>query len=224
NHRGDVVLHVNPRFDQNTIVLTSAPGGNWGQEERQSIPIQRGQQFSMIIMVTAEGFKIALNNQHFADFRHRIGFNAAELVQVKGDVQLNSLQIYPGYGGQGGHGFPLNVPFIQHINMFPGRTIQVDGQSTGQRMEINLLNGSHDGADVALHLNPRFDSREVIRNSCIHGGWASEEKSGGFPFTSGGPFSIQIVCYPQHYQISANGRPFADFQHRAPFQSVQALQ
>jgi len=225
NHRGDIVLHINPRFDQNAVVLTSAPGGNWGAEERQSLTLHRGQQFSLIIMVTAEGFKLALNNHHFADFRHRIPFNAAELVQVKGDIQLNSVQIYPGYGGgHGSQGFSMHVPFMQNINMFPGRTIQIEGRPTGQRMEINLLSGPHDGADVVLHFNPRFDQREIVRNSCQHGGWGAEEKHGHFPLQSGVPFHVQIVCYPQHYQILVNGQPFTDFHHRVPFQLVQALQ
>ena len=42
-------------------------------------------------------FKIAVNNQHTADYHHRLPLNAAELVTVKGDVTLSQVQIYPGF-------------------------------------------------------------------------------------------------------------------------------
>jgi hypothetical protein len=58
NSRGDVVLHVNPRVNDRQLVLNSAPGGNWGSEERKPLNITRGQPFTFIIMVTEQGFKV----------------------------------------------------------------------------------------------------------------------------------------------------------------------
>jgi hypothetical protein len=58
NGRGDVVLHVNPRVNDRQLVLNSAPGGNWGSEERKPLNISHGQPFSLIIMVTEQGFKV----------------------------------------------------------------------------------------------------------------------------------------------------------------------
>jgi hypothetical protein len=60
NRRGDVVLHVNPRLNDRQLVLNSAPGGGWGAEERKPLGITRGHQFSIIIMVTEQGFKVKL--------------------------------------------------------------------------------------------------------------------------------------------------------------------
>ncbi len=60
NRRGDVVLHVNPRLNDRQLVLNSAPGGGWGGEERKPLNIARGQPFSIIIMVTEQGFKVKL--------------------------------------------------------------------------------------------------------------------------------------------------------------------
>jgi hypothetical protein len=57
NNRGDVVLHVNPRVNDRQLVLNSAPGGGWGGEERKPLNIARNQPFSIIIMVTEQGFK-----------------------------------------------------------------------------------------------------------------------------------------------------------------------
>lgn len=58
NRRGDIILHVNPRLNDHQLVLNSAPGGAWGGEERKPLTIQRGHQFSIIIMVAQEGFKV----------------------------------------------------------------------------------------------------------------------------------------------------------------------
>ncbi len=58
NNRGDIVLHVNPRVNDRQLVLNSAPGGNWGGEERKPLNISRGQPFTLIIMVTEQGFKV----------------------------------------------------------------------------------------------------------------------------------------------------------------------
>lgn len=111
NHRGDVVLHVNPRLNDRQLVLNSAPGGNWGGEDRKPLAITRGHQFSIIIMVTQQGFKVAVNNQHTADFPHRLPFTNAELVTIKGEVNLTQVHVYPGMGGQ--HGQPWRFAMVR---------------------------------------------------------------------------------------------------------------
>ena len=58
NRRGDIVLHVNPRVGDRQLVLNSAPGGNWGQEERKPVRLANGEPFTLIIMVTEQGFKV----------------------------------------------------------------------------------------------------------------------------------------------------------------------
>lgn len=45
--------------------------------------------------------KIAVNNQHVADFNHRMLFTAADTVSIKGDLNLADVQIYPGFTQQG---------------------------------------------------------------------------------------------------------------------------
>jgi hypothetical protein len=46
-------------------------------------------------------FKIVVNNQHVADYNHRIPFTAAELVTIKGDVTLSEVKVYPGFSQHG---------------------------------------------------------------------------------------------------------------------------
>ena len=58
NRRGDIILHINPRLNDRALVLNAAPGGNWGGEDRKPLTITRGHQFSLIIMVTDQCFKV----------------------------------------------------------------------------------------------------------------------------------------------------------------------
>ncbi|CAF3500587.1 unnamed protein product [Rotaria sp. Silwood1] len=225
NKRGDIILHVNPRINDRELVLNSAPGGNWGNEERKPLTISNGQQFNIIIMVTSQGFKIAVNNQHTADFNYRMPFTAADTVTVKGDVNLTNIQIYPGFNQYGQPlQFAMETPVP--INMFPGRVLYISGRSNNNasRFEFNLLTSTYPGADVAFHFNPRFDEREAVRNSCQGGGWGMEEKQGGFPLQPGQPFEIQIICFPEHYQVNCNQQAWFTFRHRIPYQAIQAFQ
>jgi len=219
NHRGDVVFHVNPRFQQNALILNSAPGGNWGSELRENLAtFKMGSQFTLIIMVTEQGFKLAVNNQHLCDFPHRMSYQTAEIIQVKGEVNLSSVQMYPGYGTGWNFQMDKELP----VNMFPGRVIQISGVPTNQsRFEFNLLSGYN---DIAFHFNPRFDSRTAVRNSSQGGNWANEETGGGFPFQAGQPFEMQIICFEQYYQVIVNNQPWFQFAHRQPYQQVRALQ
>jgi hypothetical protein len=225
NNQGDVVLHINPRVNDNVLVLNSAPGGAWGSEERKPLNISQGQPFSIIFMVNEQGFQIVVNNQHVADYNHRIPFTAAELVTIKGDVTLSEVKVYPGFSQHGQPWrFAMETPVP--INVFPGRVLYINGRSNNNasRFEFNLLTGTENGADVAFHFNPRFDQREAIRNSCQGGGWGAEEKQGVFPLQPGQDFEIQIVCFQEYYQVNVNGHTWFTYQHRLPYQSVQALQ
>jgi len=58
NRRGDIILHVNPRLNDHQLVLNAAPSGAWGGEDRIPLTITRGHQFSLIIMVTEQCFKV----------------------------------------------------------------------------------------------------------------------------------------------------------------------
>ncbi|CAF0886370.1 unnamed protein product [Rotaria sordida] len=105
NYQDDIVLHFNPRFDDQALVLNSAQRGAWGQEERHSLPMQRGIRFTLVIMVTNNGFNIAVNNSHFCEYHQRAPMHLAQLVEVKGDISLESVQVY-----SGGMGNPMGFP------------------------------------------------------------------------------------------------------------------
>lgn len=113
NSQDDIVLHFNPRFDDFALVLNSAQRGAWGQEQRQSLSMQRGMRFTLVIMATGNGFNISVNNSHICEFYQRVPMYLANLVEVKGDINLESVQVVP--GGMGGSmGFPgmgVNMSF-----------------------------------------------------------------------------------------------------------------
>ncbi len=58
-----------------------------------------------------------MNNAHLCDFHQRMPMSQAQSLEIKGDVTLNSAQVFP--GGMGGSmGFPqigMVVPNVQPI-------------------------------------------------------------------------------------------------------------
>jgi len=63
--------------------------GAWGAEERAAgqFPFQAGAAFAMMILADAQGFKIAVNGNHYTEFPFRgNSLQAVQCVQVEGDV------------------------------------------------------------------------------------------------------------------------------------------
>ncbi|XP_008572162.1 PREDICTED: galectin-7 [Galeopterus variegatus] len=91
----DAALHFNPRLDTSEVVFNSKQQGSWGREERgQGIPFQRGQPFEVLVIVTDEGFKTVVGDSHYHHFRYRLPPASVRLVEVGGDVQLESVKIF----------------------------------------------------------------------------------------------------------------------------------
>lgn len=71
------------------------------------------------------------------------------------------------------------------------------------RFSINLSSKISDSRrDIALHFNPRFNQRCVVRNSLKNNAWAEEEKNNGMPFRKEAPFEIVIVTDLYCYNVS----------------------
>uniref|UniRef100_A0A8C9DKW3 Galectin n=1 Tax=Prolemur simus TaxID=1328070 RepID=A0A8C9DKW3_PROSS len=91
----DAALHFNPRLDESAVVFNSLEQGAWGREERgPGIPFQRGQPFEVLLIATDDGFKAVVGDAQFHHFRHRMPPARVRLVEVGGDVQLESLKIF----------------------------------------------------------------------------------------------------------------------------------
>ncbi|KAG8524446.1 Galectin-7 [Galemys pyrenaicus] len=91
----EAALHFNPRLDESTVVFNSLERGTWGSEERGSgIPFQRGQPFEVLIITAEDGFKAVVGDQEYHHFRHRIPAARVRLLEVGGDVKLESVKIF----------------------------------------------------------------------------------------------------------------------------------
>ncbi|KTF87400.1 hypothetical protein cypCar_00034678 [Cyprinus carpio] len=120
------------------------------------------------------------------------------------------------------------IPFSGQIQggLQDGKAIIISGRVLpgANRFHVNLQCGSHSGADIALHFNPRYESPGyVVHNTCQSRCWGSEERKYESPFPQGQPFTLQILVEQDKYKISTNGRHFMDFRHRIPYTQVDTI-
>ncbi|TRY54125.1 hypothetical protein DNTS_031167 [Danionella cerebrum] len=121
------------------------------------------------------------------------------------------------------------IPFSGQIHggLQDGKSIIISGRVLphADRFHVNLQCGSHSGADVALHFNPRYERPEyVVHNSFQNQKWGSEERVQQSPFPRGQTFTLQILVAQDVFKISTNGRHFMDFRHRIPFSRVDTIE
>lgn len=83
--RDDVMLHISVRPQENVIVRNHFQNQNWGAEERYGgNPIQAHQSFEIAITAEHAQYRIAINNQHYCTFVHRLPVNLAQYVSISG--------------------------------------------------------------------------------------------------------------------------------------------
>ncbi|XP_026137648.1 galectin-9-like [Carassius auratus] len=120
------------------------------------------------------------------------------------------------------------IPFSGQIQggLQNGKSIILSGRVLpgANRFHVNLQCGSHSGANIALHFNPRYESTGyVVLNSFQNMNWGSEERKHESPFPQGQTFTLQILVEQDEYKISTNGRHFMDYRHRFPYSNVDII-
>uniref|UniRef100_F7G6K8 Galectin n=1 Tax=Ornithorhynchus anatinus TaxID=9258 RepID=F7G6K8_ORNAN len=93
---GDVAFHLNPRFNENTIVRNTQVGQSWGTEERNMnflMPFSPGQMFTMYILCENHCFKVIVNGQHLFDYTHRLlDFQNINQLEIGGDIHVTHVR------------------------------------------------------------------------------------------------------------------------------------
>ncbi|XP_020776142.2 galectin-9-like isoform X3 [Boleophthalmus pectinirostris] len=234
----DVAFHFNPRYDSHpmTVVCNTFQHGSWGPEERQqSSLLPQGAGFNITITVRPHAYQVALNSQHFLEYKHRIPFQQVDTIKVDGRVEVSSISFlsaavspssfgafptgpaFPPQPGFPSPGFPSAVPAVPYRSMIsggltPGRTITIQGtvSPSASRFHVNLSHPS----GVALHYNPRFSENTVVRNTKERERWGSEERGGAMPFQRGQAFTLTICCERQAFRIIVNGMQAHEYRHR----------
>uniref|UniRef100_A0A8C1HCE8 Galectin n=1 Tax=Cyprinus carpio carpio TaxID=630221 RepID=A0A8C1HCE8_CYPCA len=120
------------------------------------------------------------------------------------------------------------IPFSGQIQggLQEGKSIILSGRVLpgANRFHVNLMCGSHSGADIALHFNPRYEiPGYVVHNTFQSRVWGSEECKQESPFPQGQTFTLQILVEQDKYKISTNGRHFMDYRHRVPYTNVDTI-
>lgn len=96
---GDLAFHFNPRFNEDgrkVIVRNTCISNKWGKEERDltHFPFVQGQPFEIKILCTNQAFKVAVNNAHLLEYRHRItDLRSIKRLNVFNDVTLSSVNV-----------------------------------------------------------------------------------------------------------------------------------
>ncbi|XP_022244618.1 galectin-8-like isoform X2 [Limulus polyphemus] len=91
----DVAFHFNPRFDNRSVVRNAQIKNNWGNEESNApfFPFSPHVNFDMIIHVEDEKYMVAVNGQHFTEFKHRVmPLSTITVLAISGDVVLTSVR------------------------------------------------------------------------------------------------------------------------------------
>ncbi|CAI5452342.1 unnamed protein product [Caenorhabditis angaria] len=103
-----------------------------------------------------------------------------------------------------------------------GVTISVHGHvkhGHHKNFAVELLSGPN----IVLHVNFRFHHEHVVvMNSEFGNMWGPEIRHRN-PLHHSEHFHLHIKVHHGYYHISVNNHHLADFPHRYPFQSVQAI-
>ncbi|KAM9780026.1 beta-galactoside-binding lectin-like [Neosynchiropus ocellatus] len=148
----DIALHVNPRFDSNTVVCNTCQNGVWGPE------------------VIGKGFP----------FKQGVEFTVTE---------------------------------IKNVHFRSGQTLTVKAvpEADADRISVNI---GYSQQDIALHVNPRFDTNTVVCNACHRGVWGQEVYGNGFPFEHGVEFTITVTFLPDEFLVALPDDSFIYFPNR----------
>ncbi|XP_006872066.1 PREDICTED: galectin-8 isoform X2 [Chrysochloris asiatica] len=235
--RADVAFHLNPRFKRaNCIVCNTLTSDKWGREDiTYNMPFQKEKSFEIVIMVLKDKFQVAVNGKHTLLYAHRISPEKINTLGVYGKVNIHSIGFSFSSDLQGPQASSValtqinrenvsiksfsfqTLPFVARLNssMGPERTVVVKGEvnTNARGFNVDLVAGK--SRDIALHLNPRLNSKAFVRNSFLQDSWGEEERNiTCFPFSPGMYFEMIIYCDVKEFKVAINGVHSLEYKHR----------
>uniref|UniRef100_A0AAF5PVA7 Galectin n=2 Tax=Wuchereria bancrofti TaxID=6293 RepID=A0AAF5PVA7_WUCBA len=213
----DVPLHVSIRFDEGKIVFNTFSKGEWGKEERKSNPYKKGDDIDIRIRAHDSKYTIYVDQKEVKEYEHRVPLSSVTHFSIDGDVLIT-------YIHWGGKYYP--VPYESGLSgdgLVPGKSLLIFAtpEKKGKRFHINLLKKN---GDIALHFNPRFDEKAIVRNSLIAGEWGNEEREGKMVLEKGIGFDLEIKNEEYAFQVFLNSERYATYAHRVDPREINGLQ
>lgn len=210
----EVPLHVSVRQDEKKFVFNTFQGGEWGKEERKSSPYKEGDNVDIRIRAHDNKFEVIVNQKELCTYDYRMPLTSITHLVINGCIDLTGVN----WGGK-----YYAVPYQAGIDggLRPGKKVYITGvpEKKAERFEINL----HTKGDTALHFNPRFSEKAVVRNSQLGGAWGNEEREGKIPFEKDRVFDLVIANESYSFQVFVNGQQFCTFAHRTAPDNIDGL-
>uniref|UniRef100_A0A158R4D5 Galectin n=1 Tax=Syphacia muris TaxID=451379 RepID=A0A158R4D5_9BILA len=193
----DVPLHLSFRFDEGKIVFNTFSKGEWGKEERKGNPYKKGEDVDVRIRAHDNKFSIYVDQKEIKEYEHRIPLSTVTHFSIDGDITLTNIQ-------WGGKYYP--IPFESGLGgdgLKAGQSLMISGvpEKKGKRFHVNILRRN---GDIALHFNPRFDEKTVVRNCLTNGKWQTEDREGKMPLEKGIIFDLEIRNDESNFKVSFN--------------------
>ena len=112
SHHSSIALHLNPRLNEDYIVLNSRHHKDWQHEDRHhhTHTLHRGHGFSITIHVESQYYRISVNGQHLCNFDHRMPYHEVGALWIDGNIDVRSIEYRREHGGQGAHFVPGYTP------------------------------------------------------------------------------------------------------------------
>uniref|UniRef100_A0AC34QBD4 Galectin n=1 Tax=Panagrolaimus sp. JU765 TaxID=591449 RepID=A0AC34QBD4_9BILA len=101
---------------------------------------------------------------------------------------------------------------------FPDATFTIDYDDLKSQFVVELLSGPH----IVLHVNFRIYQNIFVLNAASFGNWGAEIRHDSHLY-DGDHFHLHIHVHQSHYDIELNGHRIGHFDHRFPYESVQAV-
>lgn len=237
NPRADVIFHFNPRFKRTScIVCNTLKNEKWGREEiTYDMPFGKEKSFEIVMMVLTDKFQVAVNGKHTLLYAHRVSPEKIDTLGISGKVRIHSVgfsfssdlrsaqaptlevAVLNGEDVPNAGMSQFTLPFVARLNtsMGPGRTVVIKGEVNAKAKGFNVDLISGKSKDIALHLNPRLNSKAFVRNSFLQESWGEEERNiTCFPFSPGMYFEMIIYCDVKEFKVAVNGVHSLEYKHR----------